>query len=203
MRIDINLAALRYQDSRRFWLRWGVGVAALGIFTLVLVYFALWGLVTAGRDSSLIRQREQQIAQREEQKARAEAILNLPENRSTRDRSQFLNGLFQRKSFCWTRVFEDLERVMPARLHVVSITPEMASGNQLEIKLIVAGESRERALELVRKMETSQRFQQTQIEQETAQPGQTQGDNVQFTISAVYVPGAANSAPADGSGGAQ
>jgi len=203
MRIDINLASQRYQDSRRFWLRWGGAVAALGIFTLVLVYFALWGLVTSIRDRSLIRQREQQIAQREEQKVKAEAILNLPENRSTRDRSHFLNELFQRKSFCWTRVFEDLERVMPAQLHVVSITPEMAPGNQLEIKLMVAGESRERALELVRKMETSQHFQQTYIDSESAQPGQAQGDNVQFTINAVYVPGAETAVPTEEPGGAQ
>jgi hypothetical protein len=77
---------------------------------------------------------------------------------------------------------------MPARLHLVSIQPAMAPGNQLAIKMVVAGESRERALELVRKMESSQRFQQTQIEQEQSQTGITPGDNVQFDISAVYVP---------------
>ena len=76
---------------------------------------------------------------------------------------------------------------MPARLHVVSIHPDKAD-NQLKIKLVVAGESRDRALELVRKMESSQRFQQTQIEQESTQAGQTPGDNVQFDISALYVP---------------
>jgi hypothetical protein len=53
---------------------------------------------------------------------------------------------------------------------------------------VVAGESRDRALELVRKMESSQRFRQTQIEQESTQAGQTPGDNVQFDISALYVP---------------
>jgi len=52
---------------------------------------------------------------------------------------------------------------------------------------VVAGESRERALELVRKMEGSQHFQQTQIEQEQSQTGLTPGDKVQFEISAVYV----------------
>jgi hypothetical protein len=37
-------------------------------------------------------------------------------------------------------------------------------------------------------METSQRFQQTQIEQESSGTGQTPGDNVQFDISTMYVP---------------
>jgi hypothetical protein len=77
---------------------------------------------------------------------------------------------------------------MPARLHLVSIQPATASDNQLEFKLVVAGESRDRALELVRKMESSQRFQQTQIQQESSQGGQIRGDNVQFDITAVYIP---------------
>lgn len=188
MRVDINLATQPYQDARRFWLRWGGALVALGLLTLILLYSALTGWVSARKDRDLIRQREAQIAARDQERAQAEALLSRPENRSTRDRSQFLNDLFQRKAFSWTKVFEDLERVMPPRLHVVSIRPEMGSEAGLNIKLVVAGESRERALDLVRKMEASQRFQQTRIDQETAQIGQSAGDKVQFDISAVYVP---------------
>ena len=188
MRVDINLASQPYQDAKQFWLRWGGALVVLGLLTLILVYSALTGWIIARKDRDLIRQREAQIAARAQEKTQAEALLSRPENRSTRDRSQFLNELFQRKAFSWTKVFEDLERVMPPRLHVVSIRPEMGSEAELNIKLVVAGESRERALDLVRKMEASQRFQQTRIDQERAESGQVAGDNVQFDISAVYVP---------------
>ncbi len=188
MHVDINLASQPYQDARRFWLRWGGVLVALSLLTIILVYSALTGWVSARKDRDLIRQRQAQIAARDHEKTQAEALLSRPEHRNTRDRSQFLNDLFQRKAFSWTKVFEDLERVMPPRLHVVSIRPEMGSDAGLNIKLVVAGESRERALDLVRKMEASQRFQQTRIDQETAQSGQPAGDNVQFDISAVYVP---------------
>ena len=188
MRIDINLATQPYEDSQQLWVRWGSGVAVIGLFTLMLLYMVITGWVSARKDRNLIRQREEQIAKRDNEKTKAEVILNLPENRNTRDRSQFLNDLFQRKAFSWTKVFEDLERVMPARLHVVSIHPEMPNENQLQIKLRVAGESHERALELVRKMEGSQRFQQTRIDIENFQSGQTTGDNVEVDITAMYVP---------------
>jgi type IV pilus assembly protein PilN len=188
MRVEINLATQVYRDSGPVWLRWGGALAALALFTLILLYSVLSGWSAARKDRSLMAQREQQIADREREKTKAEATLNLPENRSLRDRSQYLNELFQRKAFSWTKVFEELERVMPARLHVVSIQPAMAPDNQLEIKLVVAGESRERAQELVRKMEGSARFRQTHIEQESAQQGQAPGDSVQFNISALYVP---------------
>jgi type IV pilus assembly protein PilN len=178
-------------------LRWGGALAALSLFTLILLYSALSGWAAARKDHGLIEQRQQQIAARDLQKAKAEETLNLPANRGTRDRAEFLNDLFLRKAFSWTEVFEDLERVMPPRLHVVSIHPDKASDNQLKIKLVVAGESRDRALELVRKMEGSQRFRQTQIEQESTQAGQTPGDNVQFDISALYVPDFADTDKAD------
>jgi type IV pilus assembly protein PilN len=197
MRVDINLATRPYEDSGPLWWRWGGALAALSLFTLILLYSALSGWAAARKDHGLIEQRQQQIAARDLQKAKAEETLNLPANRGTRDRAEFLNDLFLRKAFSWTKVFEDLERVMPPRLHVVSIHPDKASDNQLKIKLVVAGESRDRALELVRKMEGSQRFRQTQIEQESTQAGQTPGDNVQFDISALYVPDFADTDNAD------
>jgi len=188
MRIEINLASHPYEDAGPLWLRWGGALAAVAVLTLILLYSALSGWASARSDRNLIEQREQQIAARDQQKVKAEETLNLPANRGTRDRAQFLNDLFLRKAFSWTKLFEDMERVMPPRLHVVSIRPERTLDNQLEIKIVVAGESRDRDIELVKKMETSQRFQQTQIEQESSGTGQTPGDNVQFDISTMYVP---------------
>ena len=187
MRLDINLATRPYEDSRQFWTRWGAGLGLLGIVTLLLLYLVITGIASARSDRVLIKEREQQIADRDQQRARAEATLNLPENRSTRDRSQFLNDLFQRKAFSWTRVFEDMERVMPNRLHLVSIQPTMSTSHQLELKMVVGGDTREHAQELVRRMEGSQHFQDTKIEVENTQAG-GQGDPVRFEISATYVP---------------
>jgi type IV pilus assembly protein PilN len=190
MRLDINLASQPYQDARRFWLQWGGALFVLAIFTIGLLYFTFLGWLGARKDRVLIRKYQQQIAARDKEKADAQALMNLPQNATIRDRSQFLNDLFYRKAFSWTRVFENLEDVMPPRVHVVSIHPELSSNNELAIKLVVAGDSRERALELVRKMEASKHFQQTEIQQESAENGSgtNQGDTVKFDISALYVP---------------
>lgn len=190
MRLDINLASRPYEDPRHFWLRWGGALAALVVLTLVLVYSALAGWYVAAGDRTLIRERQQQIADREREEQNAQALLNRPENRSVRDRSEFLNDAFERKAFSWTKVFEDLERVMPARLHVVSIHPEMSSDHPLLLTLVVAGESRERALELVRNMEDSRHFRQAFIVGEVSAAGTVPGDNVQVDISSLYVPDA-------------
>jgi type IV pilus assembly protein PilN len=198
MQIEINLATQPYEDSSRFWTYWGTGLALLGLATALLVFLAGSSFMNASKDRAQMSKLRTEITAYDQDKGHAEAILNQPQNRTLRDRSRFLNELFQRKAFSWTRVFEDLERVMPARLHVVSIHPDMSADNGLEIKLVVAGDSREQALDLVRKMEGSKRFKQTQIESERSEATATSnGDRVQFDISALYVP----SAEATASGG--
>ncbi len=188
MRLDINLATLAYEDARQFWLRWGTGVVLLGIVTVGLLALTISGWFNARMDHQKMNEIRAQIAEREQERAAAEALLNRPENRSMRERSQYLNELIARKAFSWTQAIEGLERVMPPRVHLVSIQPELNEENQLSIKMVVAGDSTERALELVKRMEGSKHFRETHIEAQThvSQPG---SDNVQTEIGALYVPG--------------
>src|SRR6267154_6646125 len=191
MRLDINLATQPYEDSRRFWTYWGTGLALLAMATALLVFLAATGFINAGHDRAQMAKLETQLAALDQEKNQAEAMLNRPDNRQVRDRSRFLNTLFQRKAFSWTRVFEDLERVMPAHLHVVSIHPDVASDNSAEIKLLVGGNSQDQALDLVKKMEGSKRFKQTRIDSvkfATERQGNT--DPVQIAIVTLYVPSA-------------
>ena len=186
MRLDINLATRPYEDAGEFWKRWGLGVGLLGLLTLVLIGFAVTGWIKAGRDRHAIGRLEQQIAERDDERAKAQAYLDREVNRSTRDQSQFLNDLIQRKAFSWTRVFEDLERVMPPSVHVVSVKPEVNDQDQLEVEMKVAGDNRVSAVDLVHRMEGSNHFQAPQLVQEM-QDAQS-GTGVTAVITALYVP---------------
>jgi len=188
MRLDINLATQPYEDARQFWMRWGTGVGAVGLLTLILLTLTITGWVNARRDHAAISEKEHLIAEREAVQANADRILGLPENRNTRDTSQFLNELIERKAFSWTRVLENLEKVMPPRVHLLSISPGLDDDNQLSLKMTVAGDSRERALELARRMEESHRFAQTNVPAERYLQGSTNGDTEQFDITAIYIP---------------
>jgi Tfp pilus assembly protein PilN len=187
MRLDINLASQPYEDARQFWMRWGTAVGSVALLTLVLLALDITGWVNARRDRASIAEKRAMIADRDQLRANAEKILNLPENRSTRDQSQFLNALIERKAFSWTRVLESLEKVMPSRIHLESISPQLDEDNQLGLKMTVAGDSRDRALELVRRMEESKRFAQTQVISEHFLQA-TNGDTEQFEIAAIYIP---------------
>jgi type IV pilus assembly protein PilN len=184
MRLDINLATRPYEDARQFWLRWGLGVGALAAFTLFLLLWTVNEWRHAGRDRQEIARLNAQIKERDDERAQAQAFLDQAANRSTRDQSQFLNGLIQRKAFSWTRVFEDLEQVMPSNLHVVSLRPELDEQGQVELSMNVLGDTREAAVELVHRMEGSKHFQSAQLVHE----GQEAQAGVSATVVSIYVP---------------
>src|ERR1700691_660188 len=187
MHLEINLASQPYEDARQFWLRWGTALTIATIVTLALIAIAVSGCFAARRDHAMTASSRAQIAQRDRTRQQAEAYLNKPENRTTRDESQFLNNLIERKSLSWTRVLEDLEKVMPARVHLISIRPAIGDENQLMLKLVVAGDSRDRAIELAQRMEESHRFSETYIQSEHFTPVGS-GDRFEFDISGVYLP---------------
>lgn len=185
MRFDINLASQPYQDVRSFLMRWGTATGALALFTLVLVGIAFSGWWGSRDVRETAERATRDIQQLDRDKAVAEALLSQPRNRETLERSRFLNGLITRKAFSWTQLFMDLEKIMPPRVRVVSLQPESGAEGQAALRLLVESDSRERALDLLRRMEESERFRLARVKSER---GKEEGAGIQLEIVALYAP---------------
>jgi len=185
MRSRINLASQPYEDARRFYLHWGGLLLALVVLTALLITMVV-KTQRASRDiARKVADERGRIAEIDRERAAAEAILNRPENRDVRDKSRFLNALIVRKAFSWTQVFSDLEKIVPPRVRIVSIHPEVNSSSQLEIHLEAIGDSREKANELLRHMEEAPTFREPQLRVERPEPN---SPGINFIIVAQYVP---------------
>src|SRR5205807_1032513 len=149
---------LPYENARAFFARWGLALVGVGALTALLVWLAASGLLRARDVNRQIRTDRAEIAKLQQEEKAAQVVLERPENRAIRERSAFVNVLIARKAFSWTQVFTELEKMMPTRLHVVSIRPELDADNQLELRISLAGDARDKALELLRKMEDSPSF---------------------------------------------
>ena len=198
MRLRINLASQPYEVAREYQRRMTMVIAALGVLAVVLVGYILYNRAHTRTINRQISAVQAQMAGLDREETQARAILNKPANRVIADQSDFLNDLFARKSLSWTRIFTELEHIVPADLHVVSMKPEYTKNNDLVVHIVVATDSRDRAVEMVRHMEKSNHFRQAQVVAETVvsnTSAQTSGPaaNIQFDIAAVYVPTGADS----------
>ncbi len=189
MRLSINLASQKYEDVRQFYVRWSMAIAVSALLMLVLFALAWRNFSNSSDSGKRIKQLQAEIAGLEKERASAEAISNLPENHDVTAQKNYWNKQINRRQLSWTQLFNDLQRIMPARAFLSSVVPEITKDNRLKLTLVVMGDTHENGLELQKKMEKSDRFRSPQISNELMQTqGKTDIPLYKFEIVTYYAP---------------
>jgi type IV pilus assembly protein PilN len=173
MRIPINLASDPFRRDRPLL----VGSAALGIVLSLLLIYQVIYIVSERHQAADIRiaidQQNARLKEIAAQQAKLNGTLRRPENAEVLERSLFLNTLIERKAISWTKIFEDLEKVMPYNVRLVSVRlPEVDSHNQVLLDMVVGAKDVPPILELFKRLEGSPQFGNTSV-QSSAPPSQT------------------------------
>jgi type IV pilus assembly protein PilN len=157
MKISINLASRPFVELRPLFAKLRLAMVVLTLLALGLAV-GLHSVSEKARAATVqMDELKARTAAFEQERANNEARMRQPNNVAVLERSQFLNALFARKSFSWTGVLMDLEHVLPAGVQVTSIDPGVSKEGEVSIRLRVTGD-RDRAIQLVRNLERSQRF---------------------------------------------
>lgn len=183
MRIRLNLATKPLETHRKFLVVSGVAWLIAG-----LVFLALgWHVYSIRRANAEIRSKTAEIAQQlivlQSKRKTLESFFDRPDNAKLHDRGAFLNGIIDARSFDWTQMFMDLERTLPAGVHVVSIEPKREKG-ALVVSLVVGAASDKAKLDFLRAMENSKSFSHVQLlsEQVPRQAGSADHSVLALTV---------------------
>jgi type IV pilus assembly protein PilN len=166
MRIRLNLATKPLETHRRFL----AGSTVVGAVAAIVFLCLGWHVYKARKANAEMRAKSasilNQIAELQQQRASLEHFFALDENARLHDRAAFINSLIDARSFNWTLMFMDLEKVLPAGVRVISIEPKQEKGH-IEVKLIVGAASDDAKQKLIKALEDSGTF--THIELVAAQ----------------------------------
>lgn len=175
MRVNINLASQKYEAVKQFYVRWGTAIGFTSALTVLLIILAWFNYTGSVKSSARIRELQQKIASWEKERAQAEEISNRPENHDVTAQKNYWNRQITRRTFSWTQLFNDLQRIMPPRAFVSSVHPEITPDNRLKLTLTIKADKHDNALELVQKMEKSERFRNPLINSESTEKDQHAG----------------------------
>jgi hypothetical protein len=184
MRIPINLAREPFRRDRPVL----IGSALAGLLLLGTLGLLI-SLSTTERSESrdtqaMLNRVNRQLSTVRNEQTKLDLAMREPGNEVALDRSILLNSLIKRKAISWTKIFSDLETVLPPNVRVVAIRPSVNARDQLFLDMQVAADAPEQVIGFIAKLEGSDVFGSTAISVITP-PSQTD-PSYRYRLSMTY-----------------
>jgi type IV pilus assembly protein PilN len=163
IRVKVNLASEPFRRDRPMLAASAVvGLLLVALLAmLVAIAFAQRGQETETRVAIDGLRRQMQTLGAEQ--AKFEQILRRPENAEVLDKVLFINTLLYRKGISWTKIFADLEEVVPHNVRVISVRPQVNAQNDVLLDMVVGAQSQAPVIDMLKRLESSPQFGQTAV----------------------------------------
>jgi type IV pilus assembly protein PilN len=148
MKIPINLASQPFRRDRAL-LAASIAVSLLLTVTLaVLVSLATADHRQMADTRAEIARLNGRVRTLTDEQAQIDVVLRKPENAEVLEGTAFLNDLLARKGISWTRIFADLEKVLPHNVRLIQVHPTVDADNRVMLDMQVGSESPESVIKL-------------------------------------------------------
>lgn len=173
IQVPINLATEPFRRDRPML----VAFAALGLLLALGLAVEVKTIISERQQGAeihvIINRLNAQLGGISKEQAKLSALLRKPQNAEVMERSLFLNQLIDRKAISWTKLFADLEKVMPYNVRLVSVRlPEIDNENTVLLDMVVGAKEGAPLQDLVKHLEGSPQFGETNV-LSTTPPSQT------------------------------
>jgi type IV pilus assembly protein PilN len=162
--VPINLASEPFQRTRAVVAASAAGCVALLLLLVVQVSHILSERGQAAETRAAIGHLDRQLKIVGSAQGRLDATLLEPVNAEVLDRSLFFNTVILRKSISWTRLFADLEQVVPNDVRLVSVRlPEIDTRNRVLLDMVVGANDAGSVVAMIKRLQASPLFGPTAI----------------------------------------
>jgi hypothetical protein len=163
MKVPINLASQPFRHKRAIVIG-STLLAAIMAGTL----FLLVSLIHQDQRNKLESMRQLAIAQKrlamvQKDLAAVNQELRQPQNATVLESSVLLNQILMRKGISWTRIFADLEKVVPYNVRILQIRPQIESQNRVYLQMVIGADLPIHLNAFLEKLEASDVFGATMV----------------------------------------
>lgn len=185
MRIPINLATEPFRRDRPILVGSAICAVLLTGLLGVLIFLIMGERDRARETREAVAKLDQQLSALTAEQAKLDGTLRQPVNAEVLQRSVLLNALVERKSISWTRIFTDLEGVMPYNVRLVQVRlPQINSRNEVTLDMVVAAQEPQHIFDFLKRLQASPLFGPVTVH--TSQPPSQNQPQYQYRVSVDY-----------------
>lgn len=159
----INLARVPFRRDRPMLVGSAVAATLAAITLVLMIYIAVTDRRQMAENRDELARVTSQLAAMQREQTKVDAGLRQAGNAVVLDRSVLINSLIRRKAVSWTRIFGDLETVMPHNVRLIAIRPQLNVQNQLFLDMTVAADTPEPVIAFIVQLEGSDLFGSTAV----------------------------------------
>lgn len=184
MKVSLNLASKPFGRNRLYYVLTGTALAALALAAVGMIWTSVRTFRRSPEIERQIAEARRQLDELARKQAALDAVLRRPENAAVLERSIFLNALLYRKGISWTKTFADLEPLLPPRVRLIAIRPQVTPANEVSLDMQIGAESREGFVEFLKALEGSDLFHEPVLHGDSP-PSENQ-PLFRFRLSVIY-----------------
>jgi Tfp pilus assembly protein PilN len=159
MRIPINLASEPFRKDRPMLVASSICALLLAGLLGMLVFLIATNRARQGDTRQQVDRLGRELSMISSEQAKLDATLRQPANASILERSLLLNTLVERKAVSWTRIFADLEAVMPPNVRLIQVRlPQIDATNHVLLDMVVGAQGPVPVIGFLKQLQTSPRF---------------------------------------------
>jgi Tfp pilus assembly protein PilN len=173
IQVPINLATEPFRRDRPILVAFAGGAVVLVVLLAIQVATILTERHQGADIHVTINHLNSQLRAISSEQAKIAATMRRPENSVVLERSLFLNTLIDRKAISWTRLFADLEKVVPYNARLISVRlTDADQQNRIPLDIVVGAKDFAPILTMQKNLEASPLFE-APIVLSSAPPTQT------------------------------
>jgi hypothetical protein len=163
MIIPINLASQPFRHDRALLIGSSVLAAIMVASLVMLIQLARidqknkvesWKQLAIAQKQLALVQRDESVIEQE---------LRKPQNKEVLEYSVLLNDILRRKGISWTRIFADLEKVVPYNVRVLQIRPQLDNKDRVFLQMTIGADQTAQLNAFLERLEASDAFGATTV----------------------------------------
>jgi len=159
MRVPINLSSDPFRRDRPILVASGVCAVLLTGLLGVLIFLIASERGRMKQTRVAVDRLSTQLRTIAAEQSKLDAVLRQPANAEVLERSLLLNTLLERKSVSWTRIFADLEKVMPYNVRLIQVRlPQINSRNEVLLDMVVGAKEPAPVIDFLKRLGDSPLF---------------------------------------------
>jgi Tfp pilus assembly protein PilN len=186
MKLRLNLATSPLENKRPFLAASGF-MGTVGILLLLLLSHGAYKAWRANRDlRAEIARSESEISSYKKRQTTLQDYFRSAQTQQVLDRAAFLNSLIDQRSFPWTKIFMDLEQILPPGVRVMNISPKLVNG-KAKVTISIGAATDESKIKFLELLEKSPAFSNVQVQGERHQDQiSAASDKITLELTALY-----------------